>query len=115
MAKRRNLKMYAGDGYSLKLTFFEVNQETGVRTTRDVSGSTFLAQIRRFENAPEVLAEFNIDMSAAGQGEIVIWLTGATVRSLVPGGVWDIQEQAGVSEPTTKFYGTVTVKRDVSR
>lgn len=110
----KNLVMYSGDGFGLRLRFWR-QEEDGTRNARDISTSTWLAQIRRHENADDVLATFVLDLADAANGYLTLSLAGETVSLLYPRAVWDLQETPPSAEPTTKLAGRVIVKQDVSR
>ena len=102
MAARRNLKIYQGDDYTHEVVFGE-----------DVSERVFLSQIR--DGDDNLIAEFDVDVSDAGNGNVFFGLTHAVV-SEIPSGVYvyDVQQttDAGVQ---TLLKGRVVVEEEVSR
>lgn len=102
MAARRNLKIYQGDDYTHEVVFGE-----------DVSDREFLSQIRDENN--NLVAEFDVDMVDAGNGNVFFGLTHAVVSDIASGVyVYDVQQttDAGV---LTLLKGRVVVEEEVSR
>lgn len=119
MAKpiKYNISFTAGDGWSLKLSFF--TKPAGVKTARDITNSDFLAQVRRRSSSSEILATMTVTKTAGdatlGVNEIFLSLTDVQTREIARDGVWDLQEIESGGTPQTKLTGIVHVWPDISR
>jgi hypothetical protein len=104
-----DLKLYAGDGFSLGFNF--VDKETG--TPIPVDG-TWAAEVRSPASAADVLLAFNVESSPE---LVTISLTGEQVRSLVAvlGATWDLQQTIDGAEPRTWYRGKIIANQDVTR
>jgi hypothetical protein len=81
----------------------------------DKSGSTWLAQIRKFANSSAIVATFTTTVTGADSNLVSIILSDTQTALLEPGKyVWDLQEIAG-SSTITRVAGEVLVEPDVSR
>lgn len=101
---RRNISIYRGDTYTHRV---EVLDAVG---PVDLTGSTWLAQIRR--NDAQV-AEFDINVA---DNVVTLSLTPEATTALTPlaGLRWDIQRTVGGAVETL-LAGSVKVATDVSR
>lgn len=104
-----DLNLYAGDDFSMLLTFTEANG-----LPWDASG-IWAAQVRATPSSTEILADFTVDMTQAATGKVRLSLTGDQVRTIPTTGssMWDAERTAGGL--TRTFYrGKVTVTQDVT-
>jgi hypothetical protein len=114
-----NLKLYAGDGISLRLT---CKDKAGAPI--DVTGGVE-AHIRvNRTDAADPLAEFAANLVDAYLGVVVLTLTGAQTQDLIDDptgsdgkfeGVWDVQWTPSGGQPRTLCQGTVECVSDVTR
>jgi hypothetical protein len=82
----------------------------------DLTGFTFLAQIRATEDAATVMATIAVAITDAAAGTIRRTLTATEARKLVPGtAFWDLQATHLDGTVRTYMFGRVRVKPDVSR
>lgn len=109
-----DLVLYAGDGVGFRLTF-----NTTAGSPVDVSGA-MKAQIRLEREAPDpALADFDVDMTDAATGVVLLELSGADTHALITSGekfvgVWDLQWTPTGSEPLTVVQGKVECMPDVT-
>lgn len=106
-----NLRLYSGDTFTRSLQFTDSD---GVAI--DITGWTFLAQIREAPNADLVLATFTVTVTDAADGRIDITLSASDVAGLENSRFlsWDLQVTAS-SAVRTYVRGSVKVDTDVSR
>lgn len=106
----RDLEFYRGDDYTHVLTFVDNGDPPA---PLDLSEYTFKAQIRdRSENGTIVYAEFEIDVTQANIGVIVLRLSGSATR--IKPGYWDLEVDDG-SGIQTWLKGSVTPSGDVTK
>lgn len=109
-----DLTLYSGDGAQFRFTV----RNTGGDFV-DLAGS-MRAQIRTTRDAEDPLVEFDIDMSDAAEGVVLISLTGEKSTLLTPTeekftGVWDLEWTPTGKEPITILQGQVECDPDVTR
>lgn len=112
-----DLKLYSGDGFSLKLTC-----KNSAGAPVDITGSV-TAQIRLDRNHPDdpPLAEFTVGLVDAYLGIVHLSLTGDQTQALTDPtnknfvGVWDVEWDPANSEPKTLCQGKVECVADVTR
>jgi hypothetical protein len=111
-----DLVFYAGDGANFRLVVTDTNGDPV-----PLSGA-MEAQIRLVRGASDPPnAEFDIDLSQAGNGIALMSLTGAQTQELCAPdnkkfvGVWDVQWTPTASQPRTLVQGKVECNPDVSR
>ena len=104
------LAMVRGDDYSLLLTFTD---KDGARIP--LTGRSYRAQIREDADAPTLLAEFDIDITQLGTGELRLGLDKAVTSALPEFGVWDLEETGTDGKVQTLLADVVTVEPDVTR
>lgn len=110
---KRNLAIYRGDDYAHELTFTDDADPPG---SLDVSSYVFLAQIRKgTSHSSGLLATFNVDMSRAGTGVIVLSLDEDVTATLNESGMWDLQVTLPSGSVQTWLAGRVVLTADVSR
>jgi hypothetical protein len=101
-----------GDDYVHVFTFV-TGDEPPVPINK--TGSTWLAQIRKFATSSAVIAEFTVTVTGADSNLVSIILSETQTALLEPGEyVWDLQEISG-SSTITCLAGEVLVEPDVSR
>lgn len=106
----RDLDLYRGDDYTHEFLFVK-NVEPP--TPMNLSGYTFRAQIRdRPEKSSNIRATFDIDITRAGVGIIVISLPPSATR--IDSGYWDLEANDGNSIMTW-LRGAVTMVGDVTQ
>ena len=84
-------------------------------TPIDITGRTYLAQIRTSPDNTTVKASFTCTVTSAANGQVTCTLS-ATDSATLPVGIayWDLQETAS-GVVSTILSGNVTVLADVSR
>jgi hypothetical protein len=104
-----------GDTVAFQVT---ITEDDGT-TAKDVSGYTWLAQVRETKDAASALATFDVDTTDAATGVLVLdldagdWPAEATPEPTDPW-YWDLQGTNG-STVRTYLAGKFKVKGDVSR
>lgn len=85
----------------------------------DLTGYSFLAQIRTSEDASTALATFTAAIIDATAGIFEISLSAATTAALPTDttqlGVWDLQWTTAGGDTNTLVYGVAHLKSDVAR
>jgi hypothetical protein len=108
---RLDIDMYAGDDYSLALTFTDAD---GVAI--DLSGRAYRAQIREtVYDADVALADLAVDATRLAAGVVTLALARATTAGLPRSCVWDLEETGVDNKVRTLLAGTVALRRDVTR
>ena len=111
MAGTYNMLINRGNDFSKSLTFYVGRYCDGVK--RDVSASTFTAQIRPSAGSATLTETFTIDTTDAANGKIILSLTDVETQAMTAGDyAWDLLEDNGTK--VTKVGGSVTVKNVVS-
>lgn len=106
----RDLELYRGDDYTHEILFVK---DSDTLTPMNLSGYTFRAQVRdRPEGSTAVRATFDIDVSRAGEGIIVLSLPPSATR--IKSGYWDLEVNTG-SGIRTWLKGMVTLFGDVTQ
>lgn len=113
----QHISIYQGDDFSLSLIIKD-NEGNVV----DVTGYSYLCQIRRKTTASTTLAELDVTATDAINGVVEISLNKTvTVDLPIPKTnqywVWDLEVLTDAATPvsTTYYKGTVSVEADVSR
>lgn len=109
-----DLILYAGDGVNIRLTITDKDDAVVPLT------GTIEAEIRVKRPDPDpVVAQFDVDLSEATDGIVLLSLTGEQTQTLVTEkkftGVWDVQWTATDAQPRTLCQGKVECVNDVSR
>ena len=110
-----DLILYAGDGTRFSLTVTD-----SAKVPINLTG-TIIAQIRvERDSIDPPSAEFEIDLTNAASGIVILELTGVKTQQLVVDdakftGVWDLQWTPTDEEPMTLCQGNVECMPDVSR
>ena len=112
MAGTYNILINRGNDFSKSLTFYVGRYCDGVK--RDVSASTFYAQIRPEAGSATLTETFAIDTTDAANGKIILSLTDTETQAITAGTyAWDLLENASGNK-ATKVGGSVTVNNVVS-
>jgi hypothetical protein len=114
---RLDLEFSRGDTLSVPLSF---ERNVGTRDDpelepRDMSGHTFLAQVRRKPNSTAVEATFTVEEVDLSVGKAIIVLAPEQTAVLPKAGVWDIQSTAPDGVVRTWVAGSIKPDPDVSR
>ena len=100
-----------GDTHTL--TFRVKDDVTGQPV--NLSGRTYLAQVRQYPDTAIVAATYSVDTSSAASGQIVFTLAATTTAAMTAGPFrFDIQETNG-TVIHTPVEGVWTLTADVSR
>lgn len=110
MATARNIEIYQGDDYLLRMEFWLDEAHT---LPADVSARVFTAQLRPRPNHPTKLADFAVDMSHAAEGRVDLTLTAVQTAALRRDCSYDVQQVAG-GVTTTPFYGRARIVAQVT-
>jgi hypothetical protein len=111
---RDPFSIYIGDDYAHVVTF--VDEVDGVNVPRDVSGSTFAAQIRLpGANTGNPVLAFNVDDADAADGAILLSFTSAQTVTLEPATYRMDMQQTTAGVIQTVFVASVPAVRDVTR
>lgn len=126
------LRLRSGDFWAARIVVTDGGDHNRDGTVEDpgnpaplnVSGYTFLSQIRASKRADVVLATIAVDATNAATGILILSLTPAQTRALNPpssgkdqvAAFYDFQgTPPAVDEPITWWEGPVTIDMDVSR
>ena len=110
MSASVSLTIRIGDSKELDITFRDSAGEY-----INITGRTYVAQIRKTANDPNVITAFTCTIVNGAQGSLRCLLTSDQTSALKPGSAkWDLQETYG-SIKNTIFKGTVTIEQDISR
>lgn len=106
-----NLRLYKGDDFARGMQFTD-SDGNGI----DITGWTFLAQVRETPGGDTVLATFTVTVTDAATGNLDIELAAADIDDLETGRLlaWDLQVTAS-GAVRTYVRGSVKVDTDVSR
>lgn len=104
----RDLDLYRGDTYAHTVTFTDGTDPV------DVSGYSWLAQIRETTDSAAVVEAFTVDTTNAATGVLVLRLSAAQAAELPRSARWDLQRTAG-GVVETILAGRVVTMPDVSR
>jgi hypothetical protein len=102
-----NVKSSRGDTVALPIVINEAG------AAADLTGRTFLAQIRRTKPG-DVIVDIDVDDTDAATGELVLRIDSADTEPLSGGYVWDLEQTIG-DNPRTILAGTWTFEPDVTR
>lgn len=110
MAALRDISIYKGDTYTHSLTI-----KNSSNVAIDLTGRTYIAQIRESSAASSSEAVFDVDTSNSSNGVVVLSLT-SIQTSLLKSGTYfyDVQESYG-NVVTTLMYGNAVVTGDITR
>jgi hypothetical protein len=108
---KRNIRIRRGDTYTHTVTEYD---DTG--TLSNLTGNTFLIQMRSDSESATVVATFTIALVDPTNGSWEFSLT-ATQTAAIPLGVYFYDVQRTYSDGTvhTRFEGEVEVEADISR
>lgn len=108
---KRKIRIRRGDTYTHAVTEYD---DDG--TLSDLTGNTFLIQIRSDSESATVVATFTTTIINAAQGSWEFSLT-ATQTAALPVGVYfyDVQRTYSDGSVHTRFEGEAEVEADISR
>ena len=104
----RDLVFVAGDDWSHQITITDGTDPI------NLTGRTWLAQLRRRSNSATADAAFTVDTTDAATGVLTLTIARAVTAGLSGPYVWDLQQTAA-DVVTTILAGHVTVRADTSR
>lgn len=108
---KRKIRIRRGDTYTHNVTEYD---DDG--TLSDLTGNTFLVQIRTDPDATSTVAQFTTTLLDAVNGEWEFSLTATQTAALDPGiFFYDVQRTYSDGAVHTRFEGEVEVEVDVSR
>lgn len=102
-----NVKSSRGDTVALPIVINEAG------SAADLSGRTYLAQIRRTKPGA-VIVDIDVDDTDAATGELVLRIDSADTEPLSGLYVWDLEQTIG-DNPRTILAGTWMFEPDVTR
>jgi len=106
-----SLDLIIRTGDTEQVTLYVTNNGTPV----NVTGRTFIAQIRLNPSSLTPIASFTCVITDAAGGVVTCTLSATVTAALTPvSGVWDLQETNG-STVTTLVAGFVEIVQDISR
>ena len=107
---KRKIKIRRGDTYTHLVTEYDSDGELD-----DLTGSTFLVQLRETPEATTTIATFTTELIDAANGEWQFSLT-ATETDALPAGLYFFDVQRTWPEATvhTRFQGEALVEDDIS-
>jgi hypothetical protein len=111
-----DLVLYAGDGVRLPLV---VTDNDDPPNAVPLTG-TVRAQIRIKHSDTTPAATFDVDMTDADTGNVILSLTGAHTQALVTSdkkfkGIWDVEWTPSGAQPRTLMQGKVECDPDATR
>lgn len=103
-----DLDIYRGDTFQQELLMDEDED--------DISGYTFVAEIREFKADDDPIVAFTVDTTSADDGLVTIQIDPEDTDTLPTEGYWDIQMTSDTASPvtTTVYAGRVYVTTDVT-
>ena len=104
-----DIDIYRGDTGKFRVS---VSSPTGAPL--DVSGATWLCQVRLDYDSPLVLAVFNVIPVVGDVSSVDVIVNAVASSHLVDGAVWDLQMIFN-TDTTTLLTGTINMRADVSR
>jgi len=120
-----DIDLYRGDSKVIELTFYDVDNSTGVETLSNLSTINVSAQCRYSEDSPDTWLDLQPVIADAAKGLIRITITASksagTVSPSTTGapsaGTWDLQFQSktDASQVFTPITGKFIVRKDVTR
>lgn len=108
-----DIEVYRDDSIYKELQILDIDDEEV-----DITGYTFLSQIRRDYDSEYIIAEMHVEIVDAATGSITIYHQGIDTNEVdFEDGVWDLECISDDATPivTTAFAGSVTITEDVSR
>lgn len=110
MAGMRDITIYKGDSYTHR-----VNIKNSSNTAINISGRSYVAQIRKSKATESVIASFTTNITDAANGVLILSMTSSQTSGINTGiYYYDLQETNG-SYVTTLMGGKVTITGEVSR
>ncbi len=116
--KSRDIEIRRGDTFSETHTL-SLKSASGTLTPIDITGYTFLGQIRESSESADVLATFTITITDAEEGEFEVVLSAATTAALetvtMAVATYNIQYTTPAGVVKTIDRGMVTFESDTAR
>lgn len=110
MAGMRDITIYKGDSYTHR-----VNIKNSSNTAINISGRSYVAQIRKSKATESVIASFTTNITDGANGVLTLSMTSSQTSGINTGiYYYDLQETNG-SYVTTLMGGKVTITGEVSR
>lgn len=107
---KRKIRIRRGDTYTHLVTEYDVDGNPD-----DITGSSFLVQMRPDPDSTTVTAQFTIQIVDAAAGEWQFGLTATQTNALVAGQYYyDVQRTYADGTVHTRFQGDVVVENDIS-
>jgi len=107
---KRKIRIRRGDTYTHLVTEYDVDGDV-----EDLTGSTFLVQMRPDPDSSTVTVQFTTAFVDAANGEWQFSLTAAQTTALSAGQYfYDVQRTYANGEVHTRFQGDVVVENDIS-
>lgn len=107
---KRKIRIRRGDTYTHLVTEYDVDGNVD-----DLTGSTFLVQLRPDPDSSTVTVQFTTTIIDAAAGEWQFSLTPTQTSALTAGlYFYDVQRTYANSEVHTRFQGDAVVENDVS-
>lgn len=120
-----DIDIYRGDSSIIEMTFYDVDNETGVETLSNLSNVTVSAQVRYSTDNPDVWLSLEPVIADAAKGLIRITIISSKSAAAAPAvdpmapvsGVWDLQFQDKTNPEIvfTPITGSFVVRKDVTR
>ncbi len=120
-----DIDLYRGDSKVIELTFYDVDNTTGVETLSNLSTINVSAQVRYSVDSPDVLLDLQPAIVDATKGLIRITISSTKSGNVAPAaepnspvsGVYDLQfkDKANAEIVFTPIYGSFTIRKDVTR
>ena len=104
-----DLVLYRGDDGALRVTVTEPDGSPS-----DLTGATWLCQVRANADSAPVLATFTVSPVAGDPSSVDVVVPDAVSQNLPGSAVWDLQMTLGTTTQTL-LAGAVKTTRDVSR
>lgn len=116
---KHDLSLYRGDSVELPLRFGSADVDGNFDVGYDLTGVSFVAQIRTLEDDEDILATFAVDIADQSdpdtKGLVTLSLTPDQTDELDGRAKWDVQATWPGDVVRTYIAGQVRIKKDVSR
>lgn len=109
MAAERNITIYKGDSYT-----HEVRIRDSANVNTNITGRTYTAQMRKSRSSDSVILSFDVVVTSAINGVILMSLDPADTSSINPGTYFYDFEETNGSYITTLMKGKISITGEVS-
>lgn len=109
MAAERNITIYKGDSYT-----HEVRIKNSANVNTNITGRLYKAQMRKSKASESVILNFDVLISDAVNGVIILSLPPERTSSIQPGSYFYDFEETNGAYITTLMRGKVSVTGEVS-